>query len=55
LKGHETLAASRLNELATGVSVTEGTGEEGGSGGGKKREGGGGEGRRGKGQRGGGQ
>jgi RND family efflux transporter MFP subunit len=57
LKGQETLAASRLNELATGVSVTEGTGEEGGgSGAGKKRGGGGGgEGKKGKGQRGGGE
>jgi membrane fusion protein, multidrug efflux system len=44
LKGNETLAASRLNELATGVSVTTGaTGE--GSGGG--RRGGGNGGRRG--------
>lgn len=41
LKGNETLAASRLNELATGVSVT--TGDHGGSGGsGGGRHGGGG-------------
>jgi hypothetical protein len=46
LKGHETLAASRLNELATGVSVTTSAeGEGAGSGGGKR--GGGNRGRRG--------
>jgi RND family efflux transporter MFP subunit len=51
LKGPETLAASRLNELATGVSVTEDTSEgnkgSGGSGGGREggRRGGGGGGR----------
>ena len=45
LKGNETLAASRLNELATGVSVTIGDhGGGGGSGGGRR---GGGNGRRG--------
>jgi len=45
LKGDETLAASRLNELATGVSVTNGAEGEGkGSGGGRR---GGGNGRRG--------
>src|SRR3954464_11979680 len=39
LKGNETLAASRLNELATGVSVTtgsEGDGGNGSSGGGRR-------------------
>jgi multidrug efflux pump subunit AcrA (membrane-fusion protein) len=53
LKGPETLAASRLNELATGVSVTEDTGEgdkgTGGAGrgnGGRRGGGGGGRGRR---------
>jgi macrolide-specific efflux system membrane fusion protein len=54
LKGDETLASSRLNELATGTSVTTGGGGEGGGGrrkgqgGGKRGErggGGGGEGR----------
>jgi membrane fusion protein (multidrug efflux system) len=43
LKGTETLAASRLNELATGVSVTSGADGEGGGG----RRGGGNGGRRG--------
>jgi RND family efflux transporter MFP subunit len=43
LKGNEILAASRLNELATGVSVTTGTGsQDGDSGGGRRRGGGGG-------------
>jgi membrane fusion protein (multidrug efflux system) len=43
LKGSETLAASRLNELATGTRVTTGTGaEEEGSGGGRRRGQGGG-------------
>ena len=43
LKGNETLAASRLNELATGIRVTTGTGaEEEGSGGGRRRGQGGG-------------
>ena len=38
LKGHETLASSRLNELATGVSVTldDGSGRRGGPGGGRQ-------------------
>jgi membrane fusion protein, multidrug efflux system len=49
LKGNETLASSRLNELATGVSVTTGGEGEGGRAGGGRR--GGGAGRRG-GQRG---
>jgi len=40
LKGDETLAASRLNELATGVSVSSGAAGEGGGGG--RRGGGGG-------------
>ena len=41
LKGNETLAASRLNELATGISVTVGgEGGSGGSGGGGRRGGG---------------
>jgi membrane fusion protein (multidrug efflux system) len=48
LKGHETLAASRLNELATGVSVTTGAdGDGAGSGGGGRRGSGGNRGRRG--------
>jgi RND family efflux transporter MFP subunit len=44
LKGTETLASSRLNELATGVSVEADTGSPGGSGGGRRggRRGGGG-------------
>jgi len=47
LKGNETLASSRLNELATGISVTSGgDGGSGGSGGGR-RGGGKGGGRRG--------
>jgi hypothetical protein len=41
LKGAETLAASRLNELATGIRVTTGGAEEG-SGEGRRRGGGGG-------------
>jgi RND family efflux transporter MFP subunit len=40
LKGNETLAASRLNELATGVSVSTGGGSEEGGGGGGRRGGG---------------
>ena len=47
LKGTETLAASRLNELATGVSVTTGAAGEGAGSGGGRRGGGGGGGRRG--------
>jgi membrane fusion protein, multidrug efflux system len=47
LKGHETLAASRLNELATGVSVTTGVDGEGAGSGGGRRGGGGNRGRRG--------
>jgi RND family efflux transporter MFP subunit len=50
LKGHETLAASRLNELATGVSVeleNGSPGREGGSKGGGKSGKGGGKGKRG--------
>jgi RND family efflux transporter MFP subunit len=53
LKGPETLAASRLNELATGVSVTDDTGEgnkgtdgAGRGSGGRRGGGGGGRGRR---------
>jgi hypothetical protein len=45
LKGNETLAASRLNELATGVSVEtdRGGGEgRGGAGGGRRGQGNGG-------------
>jgi RND family efflux transporter MFP subunit len=52
LKGTEVLAASRLNELATGISVTTGAeSDDGGSGGGRRRGGGGGSGGR-RGQRG---
>ena len=40
LKGDETLAASRLNELATGVSVTSGAAGDGGGSGGGRRGGG---------------
>jgi RND family efflux transporter MFP subunit len=40
LKGNETLAASRLNELATGISVTMGDGGSGGGAGGGRRGGG---------------
>jgi RND family efflux transporter MFP subunit len=49
LKGNETLAASRLNELATGVSVTTGDhgGGSGGSSGGRRGGGGGRRGQRG--------
>lgn len=47
LKGHETLAASRLNELATGVNVTTSAEGEGAGSGGGKRGGGGNRGRRG--------
>jgi RND family efflux transporter MFP subunit len=48
LKGNETLAASRLNELATGISVTsDGRGGSGGSGGGRRGSGGGRRGQRG--------
>ncbi len=56
LKGDETLAANRLNELATGVSVRVGGGPQGeapgGSRGGGERRGDGGGGRRGGGQQG---
>jgi RND family efflux transporter MFP subunit len=57
LKGDETLANNRLNELATGMSVRVGSGEEGGGRGGQGGQGGrSGGGRRGQGgQRGGGQ
>lgn len=40
LKGDETLAASRLNELATGVSVSVGTGSDAEGGDGERRGGG---------------
>ncbi len=40
LKGDETLANNRLNELATGMSVRIGTGEEGGRRGQGGRQGG---------------
>jgi RND family efflux transporter MFP subunit len=40
LNGDETLAASRLNELATGTRVTNDTGTDSGSGGGGRRGGG---------------
>jgi membrane fusion protein (multidrug efflux system) len=40
LKGNETLAASRLNELATGISVTMADGGSGGGAGGGRRGGG---------------
>jgi RND family efflux transporter MFP subunit len=53
LKGSETLAASRLNELATGVRITLDTGKDaekgGGGSSGEGRRGGGGRGRRGEG------
>jgi len=52
LKGTETLAASQLNQLATGMAVTtgEGGGRSGGSGGGRGRGRGQGQGQQGSGQ-----